>query len=37
MLKEISKLSANKTTGLDGIGPKLLKLSKNDISYVSYL
>ena len=34
VLKEISKLSVNKSTGLDGIGPKLLKLSKNVISPV---
>ena len=34
VLKEISKLSVNKSTGLDGIGPNLLKLSKNVISPV---
>ena len=29
VLKEISKLSVNKSTVFDGIDPKLLKLSKN--------
>ena len=29
MLKKITNLSVNKSTGLDGDGPKLLKLSKN--------